>query len=71
MGIGIQNVQERLKVLYGGTAHMNISSGDGIGTLITIELPLLDEAAASALTPVSTPQINAPARYAVRPSTLR
>jgi two-component system LytT family sensor kinase len=50
MGIGIQNVMERLKVLYGGTAHMKISSGDGIGTLITIELPLLDEAAASALT---------------------
>jgi|SRR5579864_243865 len=71
MGIGIQNVKERLKVLYGGTAHLNISSGDGIGTLITIELPVLDEAAASALTPVAEPQFTSAPRYAARPSTLR
>ena len=71
MGIGIQNVKERLKVLYGETAHMTISSSDGIGTLITIELPLLDEAAASALTPAAAPAFTPQTRYATRPSTLR
>src|SRR5438105_7751606 len=71
MGIGMQNVVERLKVLYGGLAHMTISSGDGIGTLVTLELPLLDEAAASELTPAAAPQFAAAPRYAARPSTLR
>lgn len=70
-GIGIQNVKERLRVLYGDSARMKMSSEDGIGTLITIELPLLDEAAASALTPAVATAFTPPARYAARPSTLR
>jgi len=71
MGIGMQNVVERLKVLYGGLAHMKITSGDGIGTLVTLELPLLDEAAASELTPAAAAPFAAAPRYAARSSTLR
>jgi two-component system LytT family sensor kinase len=44
-GIGMANVAERLKVLYGNSAHMSVGSRDGTGTLITLELPLLDSAA--------------------------
>ena len=46
-GIGMSNVAERLKVLYGNAAHMSVGSRDGTGTLITLELPLLDSAAES------------------------
>jgi two-component system, LytTR family, sensor kinase len=48
-GIGMSNVAERLKVLYGNSAHMSVSSRDGIGTLITLELPLVDSATAEPL----------------------
>ncbi len=40
-GIGMANVAERLKVLYGGTAHMSIDSHEGKGTLIRLRLPVL------------------------------
>jgi two-component system, LytTR family, sensor kinase len=40
-GIGMHNVAERLRVLYGANAHMTVQSSIGIGTRITIELPLL------------------------------
>jgi two-component system LytT family sensor kinase len=40
-GIGMANVAERLKVLYGDTAKMTIKSGDGGGTLIRLRLPIL------------------------------
>ena len=40
-GIGMYNVAERLRVLYGANAHMTVQSSPGIGTRITIELPLL------------------------------
>jgi len=40
-GIGISNVQERLRVLYGGDFRMDISSRPGKGTLIRIEVPEL------------------------------
>ena len=40
-GIGMSNVAERLKVLYGDVAEMSITSEYGIGTLITLELPLM------------------------------
>src|SRR6266852_5669679 len=50
-GIGMSNVAERLKVLYGDVAEMSITSEYGIGTLITLELPLIDDVAASELTP--------------------
>jgi hypothetical protein len=39
----MKNVAERLKVLYGGAAKMTVTPPpSGEGTLITIELPLLE-----------------------------
>jgi two-component system, LytTR family, sensor kinase len=43
-GIGLANVAERLKVLYGDTARMTIDSHEGKGTLIRIRLPLVEAA---------------------------
>jgi two-component system LytT family sensor kinase len=40
-GIGISNVHERLRVLYGDDFRMQISSRQGAGTLIRIEVPEL------------------------------
>ena len=40
-GIGMANVAERLKVLYGDTAKMTIDSPEGKGTLVRIRLPVL------------------------------
>ena len=40
-GIGMYNVAERLRVLYGANAHMTVQSTPGVGTRISIELPLL------------------------------
>ena len=40
-GIGMANVAERLKVLYGDTAKMIIDSRSGVGTLIRLRLPIL------------------------------
>src|SRR5690349_19929297 len=40
-GIGIANVAERLKVLYGDTARMTIDSHNGTGTLVRLRLPIL------------------------------
>ena len=40
-GIGISNVHERLRVLYGGDFRMDISSQEGAGTRIRIEVPEL------------------------------
>lgn len=68
-GIGMSNVAERLKVLYGDVAEMSITSEYGIGTLITLELPLIDDLAASELSPQP---IQAPGSlYPARSSTLR
>src|SRR5271157_3024405 len=41
MGIGMANVAERLKVLYGDSARMLIESREGAGTLIRLRLPIL------------------------------
>jgi two-component system LytT family sensor kinase len=38
-GIGMQNVRERLEVLYGGQARFTMVSNPGRGTLVSIELP--------------------------------
>lgn len=43
-GIGLANVEERLKVLYGDTAHMTLVSHPGQGTLVQLRLPLLQNA---------------------------
>jgi len=40
-GIGMANVAERLKVLYGDTARMIIENREGGGTLIRLRLPIL------------------------------
>ena len=40
-GIGISNVHERLRVLYGADFKMDISSREGEGTRIQIEIPEL------------------------------
>lgn len=40
-GIGLSNVHERLRVLYGGEFRMDITSREGKGTLIRIEVPEL------------------------------
>jgi len=40
-GIGMANIAERLKVLYGDTAKMTIDSPEGKGTLVRIRLPVL------------------------------
>ena len=40
-GIGISNVHERLRVLYGNDFRMDISSSEGVGTRIRIEVPEL------------------------------
>jgi two-component system, LytTR family, sensor kinase len=40
-GIGMANIAERLKVLYGGTAGMVIDPGSVGGTLIRLNLPVL------------------------------
>src|SRR5208337_291061 len=38
-GIGMANVIERLKVLYGNTAAMRIDSRAGQGTLVRLQVP--------------------------------
>jgi two-component system, LytTR family, sensor kinase len=48
-GIGMANVAERLKVLYGDTAKMTIDSFAGKGTLVRIRLPILPSATDAAL----------------------
>ena len=40
-GIGMANVAERLKVLYGDSAKMMIESREGVGTQIRLRLPVL------------------------------
>jgi two-component system, LytTR family, sensor kinase len=40
-GIGMANVAERLKVVYGEAARMTIDSNEGKGTLIRLRLPVL------------------------------
>jgi len=44
VGIGMANVAERLKVLYGDAAKMMIDGRDGGGTLIRLRLPILQHA---------------------------
>ncbi len=51
-GIGMANVAERLKVLYGDAATMRIEDRPGGGTSVTLELPALQE---GELTPETSP----------------
>ena len=41
-GIGMANVAERLKVLYGDTARMTIDTREGKGTLVRLRMPILE-----------------------------
>jgi two-component system LytT family sensor kinase len=52
-GIGMANVAERLKVLYGDTARMHIDSREGKGTLIRLRLPILPSERPAATPPTS------------------
>jgi len=38
-GIGMQNMRERLEVLYGNRARFTVVSRPGRGTLVSIEIP--------------------------------
>ena len=40
-GIGLSNVRERLRVLYGADFHLSIESRPGEGTVIRIDVPEL------------------------------
>jgi two-component system sensor histidine kinase YesM len=41
MGIGMANIAERLKVLYGDAAKMMVEGREGGGTLVRLRLPIL------------------------------
>ena len=41
-GIGMHNVRERMEVLYGSDAVMEMESRPGRGTRITLEMPIVD-----------------------------
>jgi two-component system LytT family sensor kinase len=58
-GIGMVNVAERLHVLFGDEGKMIVQSRDGHGTLVMVELPVLQQQEESA----------SPAIYAARSST--
>ena len=42
-GIGMRNVRERMEVLYGKTAMVEINSRPGRGTRVTLMMPVLEE----------------------------
>lgn len=46
-GIGVSNVNERLRVLFGPSYRMDVESTPGLGTRTLIELPELEDTASS------------------------
>ena len=42
-GIGMANVAERLQVLYGDEGRLTVRSRDNLGTLVMVELPVLQQ----------------------------
>jgi two-component system LytT family sensor kinase len=44
-GIGVRNVRERMEVLYGNLATVEINSRPGRGTKVTLLMPILDSGA--------------------------
>ena len=44
-GIGVRNVRERMEVLYGKLAEVEINSRPGRGTKVTLTMPILDATA--------------------------
>jgi two-component system LytT family sensor kinase len=68
-GIGMANVTERLKVLYGETAAMQIDSRPGQGTLVQLRVPVLPSVEG---TPAAGLTAAAPAsHFEIRSSTQR
>jgi two-component system LytT family sensor kinase len=68
-GIGMANVIERLKVLYGHTAAMRIDSRAGQGTLVRLQVPVLQSVEGS---PAAGLSVAAPAsHFDMRSSTHR
>jgi two-component system, LytTR family, sensor kinase len=67
-GIGMANVAERLKVLYGDAAKMVIDSREGVGTLIRLRLPVLPDSEEAATTTASFPATSVPSP--VSPTTI-
>ena len=53
-GIGISNVHERLRVLYGNEFHMTIEPRPGGGTHVRIQLPELQDPAVEEVSPQAT-----------------
>lgn len=47
-GVGLRNVNDRLKLYFGSAYKLNIETGEGIGTRITLRHPILREGAQSA-----------------------
>lgn len=41
-GIGVKNVNDRIKLIYGAAYGLHIASLEGYGTQITIKLPLIE-----------------------------
>ena len=44
LGVGMRNVRERMQVLYGGLAQVEMTSRPGRGTRVQLAMPVLDEA---------------------------
>lgn len=57
-GIGVRNVRERMEVLYGNLASVEINSRPGRGTKVTLLMPILD-AGAEAWGPIGGPAAEA------------
>ena len=43
LGVGMRNVRERMQVLYGGLATVEMNSRPGRGTQVVLSMPILDE----------------------------
>ncbi len=57
-GIGMKNVKERLEVLYGGDARFTVVSRPGRGTLVAIEVPIVQTDAPDLVQTVSKKPVN-------------
>jgi sensor histidine kinase YesM len=59
-GIGLQNVEQRIKRHYGDTATFGISSASGVGTTVELGLPInLANASVDGTTPRDLQQTSA------------
>jgi two-component system LytT family sensor kinase len=58
-GIGMQNVRERLEVLYGSRARFTVVSRPGRGTLVSIELPADPQDSSGQNASENRPQVSA------------